>query len=82
MVVLRYIQEVSNTYCICLAAAAKSTDVDHPTLITQKGDLIMGIFRIHRDEDETLEHLTALIAQAQNPQEVIALDQHGKIYYD
>lgn len=41
MVVLRYIQEVSNTYCICLAAAAKSTDVDHPTLITQKGDLIM-----------------------------------------
>ncbi len=42
----------------------------------------MGIFRIHRDEDETLEHLTALIAQAQNPQEVIALDQHGKIYYD
>ena len=38
----------------------------------------MGIFRIHRDEDETLEHLTALIAQAQNPQEVIALDQHGR----
>ena len=106
MVVLRYIQEVSNTYCICLAAAAKSTDVDHPTLITQKGDLIMearkvellekrpgydttwkistemGIFRIHRDEDETLEHLTTLVAQSQNPQEVIALDQHGKIYYD
>ena len=36
MVVLRYIQEVSNTYCIRLAAAAKSTDVDHPTLITHK----------------------------------------------
>ena len=42
----------------------------------------MGIFRLHRDEDETPEHLTALVAQAQNPQEVIALDQHGKIYYD
>ena len=28
MVVLRYIQEVSNTYCIRLAAAAKSTAVD------------------------------------------------------
>ena len=37
----------------------------------------MGIFRIHRDE-----HLTALVAQAQNPQEVIALDLHGQLCYD
>lgn len=39
MVVLRYIQEVSNTYCIRLATAAKSTDVDHPTLITHKKEI-------------------------------------------
>ena len=36
MVVLRYIQEVSNTYCIRLAAAAKSTDVDTQHLSHKK----------------------------------------------
>ena len=31
---------------------------------------------------ELIHEALPLLEQAQNPQEVIALDQHGKIYYD